>query len=91
MEVGELFLQMLTSLRKIDGSLDIIAKILREDICKEEHRQDLMRYAESLFSTRFSLVYSMMDIRPELSKSFSENERSSGFDRSIYEFVKRKS
>lgn len=89
LEPGELFLQILASIRKIDGSLDTASFILKNEMCKDEFRLKIMRYVESLYDSRMSLIYSLMDIRPALAKSFETENDKSVFEFDIYKAVKR--
>jgi len=91
LEPSELVLQLISSIRNLDGMLDILIEVVSSDMCKEEYKEELKSRTDRLLQTRFCLTYSLMDTRPTLAKVLEVSEHSvlaSG--PALYDAIKRR-
>jgi hypothetical protein len=72
-ETLELARGLFAGIRETNIRLRELKNFLKEDLCKEDRKEEILKRIERLVDTKFCLIYSIYDIRNKLIRELSDS------------------
>lgn len=72
LEFPKLLSQLLSSIRDINRRLDELKWIVKDKLCTEEGRKEIVQRIERLSETRMCLIYSLMDVKKQVENTLNQ-------------------